>query len=135
MICTRQLFGLSKTETTFFANVLQNRVPQAPSNEHSNNIMNILKYKPSVKERAWFMAFFNAGAFFLRSLQLFYRDAQNQDIGIFFNHEPKLESFLKRNCVIAPYDTFDVTRNFLPSPDEKRRLLKLFQRCRPRYSF
>ena len=68
--------------------------------------MDLFEYKPSVKQRAWFMGFFNAGAFFIDSTYNFEGDTQNQDIGTFFYHGPKLESFLKRNTVIAPYGTF-----------------------------
>ena len=47
--------------TFFFSNVFQHREPKAkpPPGRYCNE-MNLFEYKPSVKERAWFMAFFNA---------------------------------------------------------------------------
>ena len=55
-----------RDKTCFFANFFQHREPDIPVGKRCNE-MHIFDYKPSVKERAWFMAFFNAGAFFLES--------------------------------------------------------------------
>ena len=99
-------------KTFFFENVFKHRRLH-PLSEVDNE-MSLLGCTPSVKQRAWFMGFFNAGAFFIDSVFRYDCGVQNQDIDTLFYHGQKNMGFLKRNSVIAPYNTFKVRGNFLP---------------------
>ena len=67
------------------------------------------KNKPSVRESALFMSFFPFGSFYF-SYRGFVGDNHiAKDPGTFFNHE-RFASFLCKNAVIAPFDTFKYQR-------------------------
>ena len=118
--CSVILWPFSKKDSFFKAAVLQNVERERFGPYCACDIENeLLNHRPSIKERAWFMGFFNAGAFFMASDDFGYfgYPSLSIDRGLFIDYNPAFESFFKRNSTIKTAVTNihrkTSTKNFL----------------------
>ena len=122
------IFGTWKDEKRdFFYDVLhQNKRGCFFSESCDLKAKDFIQKNPSLKEKAWFMGTFGSGGFFfLESGNI--KLKKSTDTGIFFSDFKLNQEFLCRNLIIAPFETFEKRKNFLPLSIEKYNILKFME--------